>query len=98
MYRKATNLQGTYTNLTNPDDRGRMQVKNVSMGGVGFSSLGKHRIQKDDDLEVEFTLDDKHKSVLKRSVIARMVTAEFVGCEFSNPNEYNKALGFYLMP
>jgi len=98
MYRKPTNLPGTYVNVTNSEDRGRMVVKNVSMGGIGFSAAGKHRIQKDDELEVEFVLDDKHKSVIRRNVVARMVTPDFVGCEFSNPNEYNKALGFYLMP
>ena len=98
MYRKSTSLNGRYVNLTQKDQTGMMIVKDVSMGGIGFEAVGKNLIQKEDELEVTFTLDDTHSSVVKKQVVARIVRGKFVGCEFVHAHEYDKALGFYLLP
>ena len=75
-----------------------MIVKDVSIGGVGFEVIGNNRIAKDHELVVTFTLDDPHSSVIKRQVVTRIVVGNFVGCEFLHAHEYDKALGFYLLP
>ena len=103
MFRKSTSLRGTYVNHSQQDDRGvliqgKIVVRDISMGGIGFETLGKCSIQKDDELEVTFTLDDKYSSVIIKWVDVKIVRGKYVGCEFSHANEYDKALGFYLLP
>ena len=98
MYRKSTSLNGKYVNHTLNNETGVMIVKDVSMGGIGFDAVGANRIEKDHELEVTFTLNDTHQSVIKKLVVVRIVRNKFVGCEFLHAHEYDKALGFYLMP
>ncbi|MFC1843394.1 PilZ domain-containing protein [Thermodesulfobacteriota bacterium] len=98
MYRKSTNLKGSYLNCSLDNEIGMMIVKDVSMGGIGFEAVGGNRIEKDHELEVTFTLDDTHSSVIKKNVVVRIVNNNYVGCEFTHAHEYNKALGFYLLP
>jgi hypothetical protein len=98
MYRKSTNLNGRYINLSLDNERGMMVVKDVSMGGIGFEAVGNCRVQVEHELEVTFTLDDTHSSVIKKQVMVRIVRGKFVGCEFLHSHEYDKSLGFYLLP
>jgi len=98
LYRKTASLNGKYVNLSLNNESGMMIVKDVSMGGIGFDAVGRNRIEKGHELEVTFTLDDTHSSVIKKQVVVKMVRDKFVGCEYVHPLEYDKALGFYLMP
>ena len=98
MYRKSTNLNGRYINLSLNNESGMMIVKDVSMGGIGFEAVGRCRIELEHELEVTFTLDDTHSSVIKKQVVVRIVRDKFIGCEFLHAFEYDKALGFYLLP
>jgi transcription elongation factor Elf1 len=98
LYRKGTNLNGRYENLSQNNESGRMIVKDVSMGGIGFEAVEKSHIEKENEFEVTFTLDDTHASVIKKQVVIRMVRDKFVGCEYVQPHEYDKALGYYLLP
>ncbi len=98
MYRKDTNLNGQFVNLSLNNERGTMLVTDVSMGGMGFTVIGRNRVQVDHDLEVTFSLDDSHSSVISKQVTVKIVQDKFVGCEFRHAHEYDKALGFYLMP
>ena len=98
LYRKTASLNGKYVNLSQNNESGMMIVKDLSMGGIGFDTVGGSSIAKGHELEVTFTLDDTHSSVIKKQVVARIVRDKFVGCEFVHAHEYDKALGFYLMP
>ncbi|MBE9519834.1 MAG: PilZ domain-containing protein [Proteobacteria bacterium] len=98
MYRKDTNLNGQFVNISLNNERGSMLVTDVSMGGIGFTVVGRNRIEVDHELEVTFTLDDSHSSVISKQVLVKIVRDKFVGCEFRHAHEYDKALGFYLMP
>jgi len=98
MYRKDTNLNGQFVNISLNNERGAMLVTDVSMGGIGFTVVGRNRIEVDHELEVTFTLDDSHSSVISKQVEVKIVRDKFVGCEFRHAHEYDKALGFYLMP
>jgi hypothetical protein len=98
MYRKSTNIKGSYINLSLNNELGMMIVKDVSMGGIGFEVVGGNRIKKEHKLMVTFTLDDTHSSVIKKKVVVRNVRYKFVGSEFLHAHEYDKALGFYMRP
>ena len=98
LYRKTASLNGKYVNLSQNNESGMVIVKDVSMGGIGFDTVGGSSIAKGHELEVTFTLDDTHSSVIKKQVVVRIVRHKFVGCEFVHAHEYDKALGFYLMP
>jgi len=98
LYRKTVSLNGKYVNLSQNNESGMMIVKDVSMGGIGFEAVGVSSIEKGHELEVTFTLDDTHASVIKKQVVVRIVRDKFVGCEFVHAHKYDKALGFYLMP
>ena len=98
MYRKSTSLNGRYVNQSLNNETGMMIVKDVSMGGIGFEAVGRCRIEVEHELEVTFTLDDTHSSVIKKQVVVKIVRDKFVGCEFIHAHEYDKSLGFYLLP
>ena len=98
MYRRNTNLKGRYVNLSLNNETGLMVVKDVSMGGIGFDAVGANRIEKEHELEVAFTLDDTHSSVIKKQVVIKMTRDKFVGCEYAQPLEYDNTLGLYLLP
>jgi len=93
-YRKETDLRGHYTKL--PVSWGDMTVKNISLTGIGFETLGEHHLKKGDEVTVKFTLDDAGGSVLKKKAVVRSVQNRYVGCEFEGSAEYDKTLGFYL--
>ena len=98
MYRKSTSLNGRYVNQSLNNETGMMIVKDVSMGGIGFEVVGRSRIEVEHELEVTFTLDDTHASVIKKQVVVKIVRGKFVGCEYIHAHEYDKSLGFYLLP
>ena len=98
LYRKSTDLNGKYVNLSQNNESGIMIVKDVSMGGIGFEVVKNSRIEREHEFEVTFTLDDTHSSVIKKKGVIKMVRDKFVGCEYAQPQEYDKDLGFYLLP
>jgi hypothetical protein len=96
-FRKPTSLQGTYQIVSNGVvGGGIIEIKNISRGGLGFSVSGLHQIEKGQELEIVFQLDDKNKTVLKRRVIVKSVTQNCIGCQFIADREMEKDLGFYL--
>lgn len=98
-YRKATNLAGSYVNLSlNEEQRHNMTVKNASLTGLGFNTKGKHKIEKGHELEVRFLLDGSSDAIINERVIVRLVEEKFIGCEFLAQGTFNKSLGFYLLP
>lgn len=96
-FRKQTNLQGTYQIVSNGAvGGGIIEIKNISRGGLGFTVSGLHRIEKGQELEIVFQLDDKNKTVLKKRVIVKSVAQNCIGCQFIANTEMEKALGFFL--
>jgi hypothetical protein len=96
-FRKPTSLAGTY-NSRNPGGpvSGVIRIVNISRSGVGFTVSGRHRFEPGQELQIEFQLTDRNKSVLKKPVVVRMVQDNTVGCEFLCTGELDKALGFFL--
>ncbi|MEN8136511.1 MAG: PilZ domain-containing protein [Thermodesulfobacteriota bacterium] len=98
FYRKTARLPGDYVLLPGKIHRGKMTVVNISQGGVGLQVMGTHRLSPGQEIQICFTLDDKHESVVDRRVVVRVVSKNNVCCEFAgNGSSHEQALGFYLM-
>lgn len=96
-YRKPTDLNGLYTKVGSTNLGGRIIVKNISQGGVGFVTKSKHRLEQGDKVNLKFNLDDAEKSQIKKIAAVRVIEDRYIGCQFiETTGTYDKALGFYL--
>jgi hypothetical protein len=96
-YRKTVKLYGHYKDLKR-NQKAEINVEDISMGGLGFQTVGSDLPSPGDVLIVEFTLDDTKRSPIRKKVRVRSVKGRFVGAQFENGQYYDKQLGFYLMP
>ena len=94
--RKETNLDGTYANLSNNKEKGRMRVINLSMNGIGFTLQKPCKFSVGDQLELNFALDDDNRSEIEVIGIVRHITGNDVGCEFNSKIENKVAFQSYL--
>ncbi len=105
FYRRKTRLSGTYVKH-DPQrntilEQGRMIVEDISRTGLRLRTMCRHTILVNDVLSVTFTLDDKQKTAIQKSVRVRRIDDCFIGAEFVDHDAYtdtNRILGFYLMP
>jgi uncharacterized C2H2 Zn-finger protein len=95
-YRKAIKLGGVYRNLRT-GRLGQMMVEDLSLGGVGFRTAGRHELIMGDSLEVIFNLDDRKSSKITLQVEVKRIQDQFVGTEIKQESRGNRDLGFYLM-
>lgn len=96
-YRKKTNLPGTYEILSEGGvGGGIIHVVNISRSGLGFTVSGLHRIEKDQLLLIEFQLNDKKQTILRKRAIVKSVNQNIIGCQFKDDTAMEKALGFFL--
>lgn len=97
-YRKETNLPGSFVHLV--DGRrvggGLMIVKDLSTSGLKIHTNSQHNCAVGDVVLVEFSLDDSHRTLIKKKVIVRNVVGLNIGTEFAPTEAIDKALGFYL--
>lgn len=100
-FRKNVNFPGTYTHVL-PDyreDKGGITVKDLSRSGVKIKLNVKKEFKPGDILLVEFQLDDKQRSRIKKDAVIRKISDPYLGLEFksidsSDPSD--KAIGFYM--
>lgn len=95
-YRKLANLSGTYAMIQPASGGGKILVKNVSLTGIGFEVAGHHAIEAGQKAIVEFTLDNRKETLIKKKVTIRSVRGTFIGGEFHQDQAFEKDLGFYL--
>lgn len=95
-YRKPTNLRGTYAMHPPAGGGGLIKVKNVSLTGLCFEVIGHHDIKISQKATVDFTLDDRKETRIKKTVTVRSVNGLAIGCEFHQDQAFEKDLGFYL--
>ena len=64
-----------------------------------FSSMDNHTFKVEDELTVEFRLDDEQQSEITKDVIVKDVRKYSVGCAFDRSGDlaFNGPLGFYIM-
>ena len=96
-FRKPTSLAGTYVSRDPAGPGGGViRILNLSRSGVGFTVSGRHRILPGQELQIEFQLTDRNRTVIKKQAVVRTVQENTVGCEFLCAGELDKALGFFL--
>lgn len=94
-YRKKTSLPGIFILEQNMKDFS-MKVTNLSRFGLEFYSSESDKLQVGDRIGVEFRLDNKTRSLIRKKVLIRRTEGNLIGAEFCAPDEYDKILGFYL--
>ena len=94
-FRKQVHLSGEYTNCRSSSS-GQLQVEDLSLRGLKFSSIGASDIRKGDTLTLSFVLDDQASSRIKRKARVQHKDGNSFGVEFINPPDTDKDLGFYL--
>ncbi|MBF0119247.1 MAG: PilZ domain-containing protein [Desulfobacterales bacterium] len=107
-YRKSTNIPGLYLKETHLDgeyttdqgkEKGRIIVLDISSTGLRFKLHVNRKFHLGDKLLVEFNLDDKKRTLIKKEVIVKRIETLDIGAEFcpSDPNDhYTKAISWYL--
>lgn len=96
-FRKQISLPGTYV-ITNPPGAGGgvNHIRNISRGGLGFSVSGRNPLQKDQIIDLTFTLNDKKMTQIRKRAKVRSVKNNLIGCQFDEKDELGKELGFFL--
>jgi hypothetical protein len=97
-YRKPTSLEATYGLKPPASGGGVTRIVNLSLGGACFEVRGIHDIQVGQKGILLFTLDNRKKTALTKSVLVRAVNNNRIGCEFADDQAFDKELGFYLRP
>lgn len=107
-FRKKTDLNGFFAKINKGKavhhagkNESNCKIVNISLGGIGLQILEEQKITAGDELAIDFTLDNKQKSEINRTVVVRHVgEGGYVGGEFNDSDDrtYEKTLGFYLMP
>jgi hypothetical protein len=99
--RKDVKLQGKFTNHSQKNIRGDLVVKNLSLGGLEFSTMEIDSFKNGDEVTVSFKLDNDNRTTIKKEVTVCSVRKQSysVGCEFTRSSDIalDKDLGFYLM-
>jgi diguanylate cyclase (GGDEF)-like protein len=95
-YRKNVQLAG---NFENPDtgEAGDFLLENLSLNGIGFTTLLGHRLSRGILIKVRFRLDDARRTEVTRLTRVKYLSDRYVGCQFADQKSYDSDLGFYLM-
>jgi len=96
-HRKSVSLSGTYETLYQYDQcKGVMQITNISAGGLQYRVIGLNRLGPGSILDLDFRLDDKKRSQIKKHALVRYAYKNVVGCEFVDRGDSNRSMAFYL--
>lgn len=95
--RKPIKLIGKSINLSKHRESRDVIIKDISMGGIQLHPFRKHRIRKDDRLQISFSLNDANNTPITTHVTVKTVFKDHVGCEFNSIEEFRTSLGFYLI-
>jgi hypothetical protein len=68
------------------------------MTGIGFTTLNRNDLAKNDRLMVKIPLDGRKKSKIEKRAVVKWIKGKDIGCSFIETDEYDRVLGFYLMP
>ncbi|BBO77605.1 hypothetical protein DSCW_50220 [Desulfosarcina widdelii] len=100
QYRKGVDLPGRFTLLgeDGTKDTGLVRVVDLSATGLQMQLTVARSFTVGAELIVEFRLDDRKRTPMRKRVIVRNIRGQSVGASF-HPNELDDpALGFYLLP
>jgi PilZ domain len=97
-FRKTTNLDGKFINHSRKIS-GDINVKNLSLDGVGFTTKDIAKLKIGDKIEVSFQLDNSDKAIINKDAVVKNIRNNIIGCEFvkSSQSTFESSLGFYLL-
>jgi formylmethanofuran dehydrogenase subunit B len=97
--RKSTRCPGTFLHIDDKGNRavGRMTVCDISRDGMRVEIHGIHRLAVGDAFDVEFRLDDRHRSLIRKTLTVQNVNGNILGAAYDDGYHFDKALGMYLM-
>ena len=93
--RKKVRLHGEYL-IQGKNEKGKINIEDISLGGIRFASLEPHYISRNDTVELKFTLDNPMKTEIHTPVKIRWIIDHNVGGQFFDPKSLEKHLGLYL--
>jgi hypothetical protein len=93
--RKHVKFSGEYT-LKEKKERGEILVEDISMTGIGFSTLRPHHISGNDKVELKFTLDNPKRTEIHTPVKIKWIVDRHIGAEFIDLDRFKQDLVFYL--
>ena len=88
---------GYYAKPSKMNEWVKMRLNSISMNGIGFTTLNGNGLTINDRLMVKIFLGGGYKSQIEKTAVVRWVQDRDIGCSFSETDEYDKILGFYLM-
>ena len=95
--RKETRLDGMYSTSSNPDKLEKMIVKNLSTQGCGYEMLDTNRLNADEEIRIEFKLDDHKSSLIRKRALVHFVYKNYVSCKFiEQPGGFDPELEAYM--
>ncbi|MBN1363680.1 MAG: PilZ domain-containing protein [Syntrophaceae bacterium] len=80
--RKETRLDGTYSTTSNPEKWEKMIVKNLSTQGCGYEMLNPNWLNANEEIRIEFKLDDNKSSPIRKRALVHFVYKNYVSCKF----------------
>lgn len=98
-YRKEVGFPGKYTFRTSgkPVFEGNMTVVDISRRGLKVKLHDKRNFQTGDWLEVEFRLDNKPRTLIKRMTTIKNVFGLNLGLAFPDHKHEDPDIGFYML-
>jgi len=101
QFRTKANFPGTFIHIVSdiPRDKGTMIVTDVSRTGLRIKLNSKREFIVGDKIIVEFHLDDKNRSLIKKECIIKKDFGLEFGIEFISvhpSDSSDRAIGFYM--
>jgi len=97
-HRKEITLPGIYSRSleANGIEKGNIVIMDLSRAGLKFKSHVKAEFRIGDRLSIDFHLNDKEKSFIKREAVIRNISHDsLIGAQFDSSDFYGK-IGAYL--
>jgi len=96
--RKEVYFPGTFNLMGqgNKPIKGRITVRDLSRSGLRFEINAPYQFRTGETVLLEFTINDREQSLIKRNVIIRSQHGSLVGASFASTEHYDK-LGPYLL-
>ncbi|MFV0439351.1 MAG: PilZ domain-containing protein [Desulfopila sp.] len=95
-FRKPTSLEGRFQMTPPAAGSGMVKVSDLSLDGLCFETGGGQRLQVGQRGVIEFTLDNRKRTQLKRRFVVMTVSGNTIGCKFAEESAFEPDLGFYL--
>ena len=94
-HRKKVRLAGEYF-IQGKNEKGEINIEDISLGGVRFTSLKPHYISRNDTVELKFTLDNLMRTEIQTPIEVKWIIDNNVGGQFFDPRSLEKDLMPYL--